>query len=226
MPGPPLFRVLSPPPPPPPHSPKSPIPAPPPAIRPGLQIAGIFPIPIGPGSGDYSGIGPDSRFGRGIGIPDFARVPIGIARESGMPPSGPRLRWVSRQKRKQNASCIRQDHADRCRCFRTRDCVSVRAAASEACARGRVSPHASSHERPRTVLLPSNTSLGGGTPPLHTRTRTILYVLAALQLPRERPFRKGRHHGNLVMTGLWSRTWRGHLLARSTPRRFHRIRSR
>jgi hypothetical protein len=63
------------------QTPKSPNPAPP---RPDLagKMAGIFPIPIGPGSGKYSGFCPDPDW---AGIPGNRGIPIwpgsGISRD-------------------------------------------------------------------------------------------------------------------------------------------------
>jgi hypothetical protein len=56
------------------QTPKSPNPAPP---RPDLagKIAGIFPIPVGPGSGKYSGFCPDPDL---VGIPGISAGNRGI----------------------------------------------------------------------------------------------------------------------------------------------------
>jgi hypothetical protein len=64
------------------QTPKSPNPAPP---RPALagKIAGIFPIPIGPGSGEHSGFSPDSRFGRDFGKSGNPEI-VGVGKIAGI----------------------------------------------------------------------------------------------------------------------------------------------
>ena len=47
------------------------------------KIAGIFPIPIGPGSGEHSGFSPDSRFGRDFGKSGNPEI-VGVGKIAGI----------------------------------------------------------------------------------------------------------------------------------------------